>query len=310
MALKVYMAGKIGRRDWRHELVPALDQYQTTTQLTTIENGVCGGHDYVGPFFDDCGGHGMGHGDNTHGRGLGSFALASFSRYGFSHRQGSVFMQCCIQIERADVVFAWIDDVSAHGTLVEIGYARALQKEIWVAGYPIEDLWFAFAAATQVSFVQRPGDNPKTLWIGMLNRFADHIQRYIADEARFKSESAERSREVARFVEYAKQTRPNQLRGRVWSKTNGSCWYCGGVLNPFENFHIEHINPKSKGGADTLDNLAPACRTCNLSKGGMTIEQFRRKRGGGKFHFELVNDGEARDPMASVESVIDAAGGF
>jgi hypothetical protein len=35
-------------------------------------------------------------------------------------------------------------------------------------------------------------------------------------------------------------------------------------------FHIEHIIPQSKGGADQLANLALACPSCNLHKAGRT----------------------------------------
>ena len=31
-------------------------------------------------------------------------------------------------------------------------------------------------------------------------------------------------------------------------------------------FHIEHVIPKSRGGASTLENLAWACPACNLHK--------------------------------------------
>lgn len=41
------------------------------------------------------------------------------------------------------------------------------------------------------------------------------------------------------------------------------CWMCGG---PFQ--HVDHVKPLSQGGPHILANLRPACRTCNLSKGG------------------------------------------
>jgi len=37
-------------------------------------------------------------------------------------------------IARADLVFAWIDDVTAYATLYELGYAAALKKRIIIAG--------------------------------------------------------------------------------------------------------------------------------------------------------------------------------
>lgn len=60
-------------------------------------------------------------------------------------------------IARADVLIAFLDDLEAHGTLVEIGFARALNKRIIVVT-PYDDgdfgrsivenqLWFAIRAA-------------------------------------------------------------------------------------------------------------------------------------------------------------------
>jgi hypothetical protein len=31
-------------------------------------------------------------------------------------------------------------------------------------------------------------------------------------------------------------------------------------------FEVEHITPRARGGADTLENLAPACGPCNKAK--------------------------------------------
>lgn len=36
----------------------------------------------------------------------------------------------------------------------------------------------------------------------------------------------------------------------------------------------DHILPRSRGGPDTIDNLAPACQTCNLLKGAKTPEEW------------------------------------
>jgi len=50
-----------------------------------------------------------------------------------------------------DIVFAWIDDLTAYGSLAELGFARALGKQIWLA-WPNEfsDLWFIKEFASEV----------------------------------------------------------------------------------------------------------------------------------------------------------------
>lgn len=45
------------------------------------------------------------------------------------------------------------------------------------------------------------------------------------------------------------------------------CEYCRAPEAIFNlAFEVEHIIPSSLGGSDTVDNLALACRACNLSK--------------------------------------------
>lgn len=68
----------------------------------------------------------------------------------------------------------------------------------------------------------------------------------------------------------------NSLRERIYSQLDGHCAYCGAEID-IEYFHVDHKNPKSKGGLDSPDNLVPACTDCNLSKGDLSIEDFREK---------------------------------
>jgi hypothetical protein len=75
-------------------------------------------------------------------------------------------------------------------------------------------------------------------------------------------------------------------RAKVWTKTGGKCWYCGTQTIPFstgtrrllanKDFCIDHVLPRSRGGDDELENLVPACWTCNNRKRNMTVEEFRR----------------------------------
>ena len=60
------------------------------------------------------------------------------------------------QIQRADVLVAWIETESAYGTLVEIGFAHALGKQIWLCGTNrFQDLWFAESFASRIHFYHR-----------------------------------------------------------------------------------------------------------------------------------------------------------
>lgn len=60
----------------------------------------------------------------------------------------------------------------------------------------------------------------------------------------------------------------------VYRKTGGHCAYCGKALEP-ESFVVEHTTPARRSGSDDLDNLLPACQSCNTIKRHRTLDEFR-----------------------------------
>ena len=68
----------------------------------------------------------------------------------------------------------------------------------------------------------------------------------------------------------------NKRRKNVFVKYGGRCYYCGDVLE-YEDFHMDHIIPKAKGGRGIIENLVPSCCLCNLSKGELTVSEFRTR---------------------------------
>lgn len=64
-------------------------------------------------------------------------------------------------------------------------------------------------------------------------------------------------------------------RKNIYGITKGKCFYCGCELNFFD-FHADHFYAKSKGGK-RKNNLVPSCPDCNMCKGRLDIEQFRKK---------------------------------
>jgi RHS repeat-associated protein len=58
------------------------------------------------------------------------------------------------------------------------------------------------------------------------------------------------------------------------------CQYCGKTISPAaggpDSYKADHIQPYSKGGPTTQDNLGPSCRTCNRSKGPLTLDEWDR----------------------------------
>lgn len=78
---------------------------------------------------------------------------------------------------------------------------------------------------------------------------------------------------------------PEQKKA-IWEKSNGICWYCGAQTNPFDDFRVDHFMPVVLGGDNHLDNLVPACHSCNAAKSDSPIEVFRARKGFGSFWFE------------------------
>ncbi len=67
-------------------------------------------------------------------------------------------------------------------------------------------------------------------------------------------------------------------RWQVYDKCKGHCAYCGCNLE-YKDMQVDHIIPLngwSEQGADTLDNMLPACRSCNHYKSRSTLDGFRK----------------------------------
>ena len=55
----------------------------------------------------------------------------------------------------------------------------------------------------------------------------------------------------------------------------GGCAYCGAIDKPLQRDCVLAI---SRGGRYTLDNIAPACGSCNASKGNEEVTGWLRRR--------------------------------
>jgi len=152
--VRTYLAGKIAKGGWRSRLVEWHPDYTAPKWWGTYsgwpELTISPGLTCVGPYAisDD---HGCFHGNETHGVGA---AMWDMGGHGYLVCGGSydgvprhvVHAWCLDAIKRCDVIFAWLDDLTAHGTLIELGYAKALGKPIFI-GFPdhltFHELWFA-----------------------------------------------------------------------------------------------------------------------------------------------------------------------
>lgn len=64
-------------------------------------------------------------------------------------------------------------------------------------------------------------------------------------------------------------------REQIYEKCNGHCAYCGCDLD-YKDMQVDHVIPLRKGGADELNNMLPACGSCNHYKTTFTAEEFRK----------------------------------
>ena len=71
----------------------------------------------------------------------------------------------------------------------------------------------------------------------------------------------------------------HDLSPEQWSALKaawGGCAYCGATDKPLQRDCVQAL---SRGGRYTLDNIAPACGSCNASKGNDEVTGWiRRKR--------------------------------
>ncbi len=56
----------------------------------------------------------------------------------------------------------------------------------------------------------------------------------------------------------------------VFRRDHYTCQYCGRVVS---SPTLDHVFPRHLGGTHSWENLVTACQTCNLKKGGKTLDQ-------------------------------------
>jgi uncharacterized protein (TIGR02646 family) len=61
---------------------------------------------------------------------------------------------------------------------------------------------------------------------------------------------------------------------RMYRDQDGLCAYCEIPLDG--SFHVEHMQPLSRGGSNDWSNIAITCQGCNSRKHSKTVEEFFR----------------------------------
>lgn len=67
---------------------------------------------------------------------------------------------------------------------------------------------------------------------------------------------------------------------QLFEEQEHRCGYCGITLYqhiPFDR-HLDHIQPISRGGSNSIENLVYTCQACNSSKNDRTFEEWKAIR--------------------------------
>jgi very-short-patch-repair endonuclease len=222
-----------------------------------LRNAIGGYFDYTGPYFasDD---HGCFHGPTSHG--------CAECMDGYDTLPRKLVVKCCLSaIARSDLIFAWIEDPTAHGTLAELGYAHALGKKILIAtpeappnfhsfhaakgfqhmdgrpyqGSPLDELWFTFALATQVAECADPAKAVLGLAADIAAQAADYLPATASEIER-------------PFWEACRRLRLPELDGLVFQ-------------HPVAGYFIDFALPDRKIGIE-LDGFASHSSTADIAK--------------------------------------------
>lgn len=116
--------------------------------------------------------------------------------------------------------------------------------------------------------------NPERYRANGMVRRAAHPERkraldkawYVANPERCRVSRARRRARIAQVL----STLTLQEWEAILEAAGRACIYCGSQGRLTQ----DHLTPISRGGPHTADNVAPACKPCNSSKGARTVMEF------------------------------------
>lgn len=124
-------------------------------------------------------------------------------------------------------------------------------------------------------------ENPEKQRAAVASWSARNVERRRANEARRRAanrerfalnEAARRARKAANgcFMVTSEDVR------RLLIRLRNTCAYC--PTNLSAGFHLDHVMPIARGGSHSIGNLTAACARCNLTKGALTVMEWRMRQ--------------------------------
>lgn len=126
-----------------------------------------------------------------------------------------------------------------------------------------------------------------------IERYQTHRVAQLSRCRRWRTEHPERMKELIKAwykshpdaaKELSRRRRARELKAvgeftetefrALCVEHSNRCVYCGGLEAKVGKLVPDHMMPLSRGGSNSLDNIAPACRHCNDSKGSKTVDEF------------------------------------
>ena len=77
-----------------------------------------------------------------------------------------------------------------------------------------------------------------------------------------------------RRAAFARAKRPSFSRSNVFVRDAFTCQYCG-ELKLAADLNLDHVMPRSRGGATSWENIVASCYPCNQRTAGRTPEEAR-----------------------------------
>lgn len=135
----------------------------------------------------------------------------------------------------------------------------------------------ANASITRERNAERYRENVEQIKARMARYYRENAESIKARNAVWAKANPEKRRNYARKTKAKRLAAPHEPYTELdivslWDAQDGSCAYCLILLS--SDYHVDHMVPLSRGGADRLDNLCLACPPCNISKGAKTPEEF------------------------------------
>lgn len=108
--------------------------------------------------------------------------------------------------------------------------------------------------------------------------YETHKEQLLRANAEYRKRHPEQSRFALQRRRARKRELASTLTVSQWEvikqSFNNCCAYCGSEAELFQ----EHVTPLVKGGTYTSDNIIPACKSCNSSKGTKQFKEWYRKQ--------------------------------